>query len=210
MGSRKSYNYIIVKLTKKQNSIILGTLLGDGFLQKTGKVNARMRLEHGGKQKDYLLWKGRQFPRLFQGAPSFLERIHPLSKGKYQYWRWQSTTSPVLGEWREYFYKDGKKKIPKDLSQKLDKLALAIWYMDDGYYCERDKSSYIYLGRVSKEEAETAERAIAENFGINPKIYDKKQKGFALFFSVSETVKLHNEIRSQMLVPLFNYKLKSS
>ena len=59
--------------------------------------------------------------------------------------------------------------------------------MDDGYYSLKDKSSYIYLGRVSKNEALIAQKAIENNFDIKSKVYDKKKKGFALFFSVSET-----------------------
>src|SRR3990167_10219321 len=44
-------------MTNKQKSVILGSILGDGFLQQTGKNNARLRLEHGLKQKEYLIWK---------------------------------------------------------------------------------------------------------------------------------------------------------
>ena len=69
-----------MKLTKRQESILIGSVLGDTFLQKTGSRNARIRFEHGERQKDYLIWKGKQFPRLFQGKPSYLQRIHPITK----------------------------------------------------------------------------------------------------------------------------------
>jgi hypothetical protein len=39
-------------------------------------------------------------------------------------------------------------------------LSLAVWYMGDGYYFEKDHNAYIYLGRVTKREAEIAQRAI--------------------------------------------------
>lgn len=198
-----------MNLTKRQNSIILGTLLGDGFLQKTGRENARLRLEHGGKQKEYLVWKGKQFPRLFLGKPVQVKRVHPKTLRTYEYWRWQSNSSPILGKWQKMFYRNGKKHIPENLAELLnDSLALAVWYMDDGYFYYKNHNccSYIYLGRVSKVEANIAAKAIALNFGIQTKIYDKKQKGFALFFSVEETKKMHDLIRSHVL-KIFDYKL---
>lgn len=197
-----------MKLTKRQESILTGIILGDGFLQSTGMKNARLRLEHGGKQKEYLLWKAAQFPRLFLGKPTHLVRVHPKTGQSYEYWRHQSNSTPLLGVWRKRFYPNGHKKIPEDIGVSLDALTLAVWYMDDGYYYPRDKASFIYLGRVTREEANIAQTAIVKNFGISVKVYDKKQKGFVLFFPVEETKKFQAIVRPFML-PLFDYKLFS-
>lgn len=198
-----------MSLTKTQEAILIGTILGDGYLQKTGEKNARLRLEHGEKQKEYLVWKASKFPRLFQGKATYLERIHPHSKNVYRYWRQQSNTTPELGKWRVLFYPDGKKHIPEGLSDILkNPLSVAVWYMDDGYYYSRDRNSYIYLGRVAETEAQFAQETLKKNFGVVAKIYDKRKKGYTLFFSVEETIKLHSVIRS-FVVPLFNYKLGS-
>ena len=122
-----------MELTKQQTNVLVGTVLGDGFLQKTGEKNARLRLEHSDKQKDYVLWKGKIFGRLFQGTPSYLERIHPKTKATYSYCRWQSSASPSFGKWRKYFYPNGKKIIPTDIGNFLiHPITLAVWYMDDG------------------------------------------------------------------------------
>lgn len=190
--------------------MLIGTVLGDGFLQKTGAKNARLRLEHGGKQKEYLFWKAAQFPRLFQGKPLYLERKHPHSGSVYKYWRQQSNATPELGKWRALFYPEGKKRIPNALMKLLtEPLALAVWYMDDGYYYDRDQVSYLYLGRVTKEEAQIARDALEKNFNIISRIYDKKKKGFALYISRKETIHMHNIIRKYVL-PIFNYKLITS
>lgn len=187
--------------------MLVGTVLGDGFLQKTGQKNARLRLEHGEKQKEYLLWKAAQFPRFFQGRPTRLTRTHPHSGQTCAYWRQQSHSSPIFGKWRNVFYPDGTKHIPADLPEMLtDELSLAVWYMDDGYYYARDKTSFLYLGRVRADEAETARRTIEQNFGVSSRVKDKRKKGFVLYFPPAETVRLHNRMRKHML-PLFNYKL---
>jgi len=65
-----------MKLTSFQKDVILSSILGDGYLQKTGKNNARIRLEHGFKQKEYLLWKAKQLGCIFQGKPKFIKRTY--------------------------------------------------------------------------------------------------------------------------------------
>lgn len=195
-----------VKLTRNQKSIIVGTVLGDGFLQKTGARNARLRLEHSNKQKDYIVWKMQSLPRLFQGKPTYLSRVHPKTKRMYHYVRAQSNTSPEIGKLQNVFYQNGKKTIPEDFEKYLDELVLAVWYMDDGYYYKKDKNSFIYLGKMSKNEANIVSDAIRNRFNIATKIYDKKNKGLALYFPVAETRKMHNLIR-QYVIPLFQYKL---
>ena len=196
-----------MKLTKQQRAILVGTVLGDGRLQKTGSKNVRLRLEHGGRQKEYLFWKGNQFPNLFNGAPNYIERKHPSTQRIYTYWRWQSHSTPELGFWYRIFYGEGKKQIPKMLVKFLqDPMALAVWYMDDGFYDQKQRHSLIYLGRVMRAEADIACRVIEKNFAVNPRVYDKKEKGFTLFFPVEETKKLHALIRSHVHESM-NYKL---
>lgn len=209
MGSRETSirKITIVNLTKRQQAIIIGTLLGDGYLQKTGLKNARLRLEHGEKQREYLRWKGEQFPKLFSSRPTYIERLHPKTKKTYAYWRWQSHSTPELGKWHRLFYPDGRKHIPSNLVNLLkEALALSVWYMDDGYYDLKQKHSFIYLGRVSRLEADIANEAIRKNFQIASSVYDKKEKGFALFFSVSETSRLHSLV-NKYVIKLMNYKL---
>ena len=197
-----------ISLTRNQKAILVGTLLGDGYLQKTGEKNARLRLEHGGKQKDYVLWKMHAFPRLFQGNPVQLHRVHPKTLTTYEYWRAQSSSSPALGKWRALFYPAGKKRIPENLAELLaEPLALAVWYMDDGYYNPKDKNSFLYLGRVSRKEAVCAQDMLVKNFELSTRVYDKKEKGFALYFSPAETKKLHVLIKQHIVLPTFAYKL---
>jgi hypothetical protein len=196
-----------MKLTKRQNEILIGAILGDAFLQKTGKKNARLCFEHGAAQKEYVLWKTKAFGRLFPGKPTYLERTHPKTGSTYKYYRHQSTATPIFGKWHAMFYKNGNKKVPEDIKNLLKSpLSLAVWYMDDGYYYARDRNAYIYLGRVSRREAELVSKAIMHNFNIHTHVYDKKKKGYALFFTVAETKKLLR-IVAPHCIPLFAYKL---
>jgi len=196
-----------MNLTKKQQSAIIGMILGDAYLQPTGEKNARLRLEQQAPHKEYLVWKAKLLPWFFQGKPTIMERTHPITKKKYQYARWQSNSSPVLGKLRRLFYPNGKKRIPQNLMKLLrDDISFAIWFYDDGYYYKRDKCSYLYLGKISAEEAQIAREAIQRKFGIASKILDKKNKGFALYFSQEESKKIRT-IVEKYYVPVMAYKI---
>jgi hypothetical protein len=197
----------MITLSQDQKSILIGTILGDAYLQKTGEKNSRLRLEHGYKQKEYLFWKVKKLDYFFQGKPKYLERIHPISKKKYCYWRHQSQSTPIFGKLRKIFYPEGKKEIPEDLEKYLTPLMFAVWYMDDGYYYQRDDCSYLYLGNVSIKEAEIVYSALLEKFGILTRVL-KKKKGYAIYFSPQETKKLKKLIKSYTL-PQFDYKFSS-
>lgn len=197
----------MISLSKKQKSVLIGTILGDGYLQKTGKKNARLRLEHGSRQKDYLLWKVKNLDKLFQGKPKYLERIHPITKRKYCYWRHQSQSTPYLGKLRKIFYPDNKKRISKDLEKYLTPLALAVWYMDDGYYYSRDKCSYLYLGNVTREESEIVRQVLLKKFQLLTRV-KRKKKGYAVYFPPKEARKLKTLIKDY-IINYFNYKLPS-
>lgn len=198
----------MICLSRIQKQIIYGTVLGDGYLQRTGAKNARLRLEHGAKQKEYLFWKVKMLKQFFQGKPKYIERVHPQTKKKYRYWRYQSQTTPYLGKLRKIFYPQGKKKIPKDLNKYLSPRTLAVWYMDDGYFYQRDKDSHLYLGRVTQEEAEIASRAISDLFDLSNKVVDKKRKGYVIYFS-PKTAKKLSKLLKKYTLPQFYYKFPS-
>lgn len=196
----------MINLTKRQKDILIGTILGDAYLQKTGQKNARLRLEHGAKQKEYIMWKVGELGNLFQGKPKSLERIHPVTKKTYSYWRHQSQSTPYLGKLRKIFYPEGRKTIPNNLEKYMSWLMLATWYMDDGYYYQKDGCGYIYLGNVSKEEANIVNKAI-NKMGIDNRIYSKK-KGYAIYFPVSQMTILSKKIK-KYIIPSLMYKIPS-
>ena len=197
-------------MNKRKKALLLGMILGDAYLQKTGSRNARIRLEHSEKQKEYLLWKGLQFPEFFQGKPKRIVRFNPVYKKEYTYLRWQSNASPEIGLFRRKFYQEGKKIIPKDLSQSLtEPLSLAVWFMDDGYYYHRDKIAYIYIPNFSGEEAGILLKVLKDNFLLEAKLKMKKRGNLVLVFSVHETQKLMNLIKPY-IIPAMSYKISSS
>lgn len=194
-------------LSKIQRQFLVGAIMGDGFLQQTGRLNARLRLEHSIKQKEYIFWKYEMLKNLMQSEPKLIKRFNPIWKKTYAYYRCQSHSNPYLGKLRRLFYKDSCKIIPENIAELLSSpFSLAIWYMDDGYLYQRDKSAYIYLSRYPREEILRLKEALEKNFQLNPKITLKKQKYHCFYFDVDETKKLINIIQAH-IIPSLRYKL---
>lgn len=195
-------------MTRDQKSVVIGSILGDGYLQKTGKENARLRLEHSFKQRDYLLWKWQVLKNFFQSKPQYLERNN-LKFGKtYQYVRAQSYSGAEFGKLQRLFYKDNLKVIPDKIKLLLkDPLALAVWFMDDGYFYARDKMAYLYLPSYDQNSLKNLMETLKSNFNLEPVLKKKKRGELVLVFSVSETVKLLTLVKN-FIVPAMEYKLK--
>lgn len=198
-----------MKLSIRQKNIVYGSVLGDAYLQKTGKNNARLRLEHSTKQKDYVDWKYNQLKNLFQAKPKKIERIHPKSKQKYYYLRLQSHSSPFFGKLRQQLYNTaGKRQIPKEISELLkSNLTLAVWYMDDGYYYQRDKSAHIYLPKLNPDEIKLLINVLASNYNLKPKWYCRPDReSCQLNFTGQEKNKLFRLVKPY-IIPSLKYKL---
>lgn len=193
-------------MTSKQKNTLVGMILGDAYLQKTGKRNARIRLEHSRKQKEYLEWKISLLPQYFSKKVQAVTRLNPIWGKRYSYVRAQSTSSPEFGKLHELFYRNSEKIIPKTIGCIFkDPFSLAIWFMDDGYYYPRDKMSYLYTPNYSEESTDTLLLALKENFGLLP-IVKRKKRGSVLIFNVIETKKLMLLIKI-FITPSMSYKM---
>lgn len=194
------------KLTQRQRSIIVGTILGDGYLQPTSKHSARLRIEQSAKQKWYALWKYRELRPHMQSAPIALTRHNPVYRRTYHYARCQTYAHPELGTLRRLFYTPrGPKRVPEAAGRMLTPLALATWYMDDGYLFRDDHVAYIYLSDLSASSRARLKRILAHRYDLHPRLYRKKL-GDCFYFPVAETRKLLRIVRRYIL-PQFRYKV---
>ena len=196
-----------MSLLKRQREILVGLVLGDGFIQKIGKRSARIRLEHSIKQKDYIFWKYKELENMMQSRPKLITRYNPVYKKTYQYYRCQSHSSPEIGKLHRLFYENSKKRVPQNINRLLrTPLTLAVWYMDDGYYYPRDNCAYIYLPLYEEDDIKRLLVALNDNFGLRPKVLTKKGKYKCLWFNHEEFGKLVRIIEKE-IIPSMRYKI---
>jgi hypothetical protein len=196
-----------MKISTTQKEIMHGMILGDAYLQKTGEKNARLRIEHSAKQKDYVDWKYNQLENIFQSKPKKLVRDHPKNQRQNTYYRLQSNASPVFGKLRSLYYdKNSTKIIPSSIDQILSRpLTIAVWYMDDGYYDRRDKSAHIYLPKYSEDQLDQLVKAFKQ-WGINPRTYCRPdRKACQINFTGKNKEKLMSIIQPY-LIQAMRYK----
>jgi len=198
-------------LNRRQKEAIIGFILGDAYLQKTGEKNARLRLEHSVKQKEYIFWKYELLKEWMQSPPKLVRRFNPVWKREYCYYRCQSHASPHFGKMRQLFYDNDSRKIIPDsvISFLKSPLTLAVWFMDDGYLYHRDKTAYMYLSQYGEKQVNLIKEALSRNFGLAVLVKIKKNKYPCFIFPVAETKKLM-KIISPFVIPFMKYKLLST
>ena len=107
-------------LSQVQKSLIVGTILGDGYVRIIPKrKNAFLEVNHSITQKEYVDWK-------YQNLKSLVKSIPKMRKGNGNRiaYRFFTQCIPEITTLFHYFYPNGKKIIPGDLS--IDRFSLAV------------------------------------------------------------------------------------
>lgn len=155
-------------MTKTQRKIIIGTILGDGWID--GKS---LRIKQSNRYKEYVFW-------LYSNFKEFSNQ-QPKQRKDNKQWYFQTRFLPEIQEYKVRFYKDGRKIIPDDIIKLLiSPLSLAVWYMDDGSLDYRPKDHYnfsLVTNAFTLEENRLLIKALKNNFGIEASIQNPLCRG---------------------------------
>lgn len=197
-------------LTVTQQSMIVGSLLGDGTMRMGHKAtNANFKVEHGLVQKQYVFWKYSILQPWVFTEPRISFRYRPDRTRYEKSWWFRTIRHPILTKlYRRFYtvdnYRTGRKKIPQNISHYLDPLAMAIWIMDDGSYSREkiDISTYSFL----LSEIIVLQKAIHDRFGIVMNYYRDRDKGYRMYASKTETQKLVSVVYPHIITSMM-YKI---
>jgi hypothetical protein len=183
------------------DSVIYGSLLGDASLYRD-KTTFRLDLSHGEAQKAYLIWKARKIGCLKQPTPYITGYG---SRG----FRIRYYDAPRLSRIARDVLRNGVKRISKAWLEKLDDLALAVWYQDDG--------SWGRVGNRTKNGDRSQRRIIFNiqgfdsdsiwmlsdwltNFGFPA--YVARRKGYeVIVLNHTSTVRFWNAVAPYLVIP---------
>jgi hypothetical protein len=196
-----------------KQSIIIGSLLGDGCIERNKKCGSMNYSEqHTEKQRDYLEWK-----RKYICSDKRMEEIN-RSFGKVYRIRWSDVET--IRHLREEWYPNGKKIVPKSLMNDLDELALMVWYFDDGDHIKSKQPMKHFEGNWKRNalRISTASFTYKENlylrrilhrrFGIQPTLVKEKcacGKYYRLYFGKAGDA--YNKIIEIIENCFYKYKL---
>lgn len=184
-------------LTQLQRSIIIGTILGDGYLRIiSGKKNALLEINHALLQKEYVDWKYMMLKALCKSGPKARR-----SNGTRMAYRFTTRQHPEITDLFNSFYGEGKKSIPDDII--LDPIMLAVWFMDDGSRC-RECDVYINTQQFSRNDQNRL-REMLSVLGIESSLNrDKKYERIRIKKSSVQTL---YQIISPHILPSMTYKI---
>lgn len=186
----------------RQQDLIIGTLLGDGFLEKNGR-NFRLVMGHSLKQLEYVKWKQQMLLPL-TSTLAVTERLDARTNKSYHYATLRTKTAPIFKEYFDLFYRNGHRIIPANLPNVINPRMLAIWVMDDGY--KRNDCNALRLNTQAYSYAEQLliQKSL-QRLSLEARIQHHK-KTFVIYIPSSSMTKLR-ELISPYVVESMRYKV---
>ena len=158
-------NARLTPLSGQQRQVLLGSLLGDGYLMPTTSGHC-FRVGHGLAQAGYVDWKYRHLRDFVRSAPR--------ASGRTYYFR--TISMPELSAFRQLWYRTGRKSLPAEsLQAELGPLGLAVWFMDDGSL--EGRQVRINSQSFSLDENEQLSGFLRAKFGIESRLNLDKGRG---------------------------------
>lgn len=209
-----------VCLSQRQKDILYGSMMGDAS-SKDIHYNSSVCFCHGNKQKEYLFWKCNEFKNIVSNIyPKFCFRkeIRPEYSGSSGSWIFQTCANTDVEICLNKFYKNGKKKICKDVLCNLSDLSLAVWFMDDGYSIKSKKnkiSNFAFCtDSFSKEDCEDIVEWFEKKYKIKSYIrrrgVNKNNIETYRVIIRSSSVNLFLSLISSYIIPSMRYKIKKN
>lgn len=197
-------------LTQEQQSILIGSLLGDGTMRLgKGAKNANFKIEQGLVQKEYVKFKYSILKDLVLTEPKLSFRFDKNGNRYEKSWWFRTVRHPLLTKIYKRFYigngyRTGRKIIPKDLERDFNPQVFAVWIMDDGSFSKGTISISTYSFTLN--EIKFLESIILKKFCIRMVHHKDGNRGFKMFANKLETLKVINLIKSYIVYPM-EYKI---
>lgn len=190
-----------VLLSKKQYQAVLGMILGDSYIGRSGK-SARLCFSQGEKQKEYLEYKLKILDNMY-----FRKKFTQFKSGYNENNIIYGTSTQCSDDFfklQNEVYIENVKSI-KNIINKIDEISLAFWIMDDASLTHNRYQ--LSTHSFTKEENELIIKTFKEKFDIDSQLlYDKRCDKYYLSLKKDSSFKLSKMI-SSYVHPSMNYKL---
>ncbi len=184
-------------LTPVQREVLIGTLLGDGYLEMNGN-ETRLQVLHSIKQKDYVDWQYAIFQAWTKSPPI------KLGVGDY---RFRTITHPEFTRYYDLFYPNGTKSVPNNIDELLvSPLSLAVWYMDDGKRRPDCRGFFFDTLAFSMNDQARLQECLARNFMLTNTRLHWNGDGYHIYVSARHADHFRRLI-DRYVIPSMRYKL---
>lgn len=201
----KNSDRLLLNLTPRVKSIIIGLILSEGWLQKRGEWNSRIGFKQSIKNFPYLWYIFNELAYLCSGLPYAVKTV---TRGKICYGvSIQIRQLACLNEIFHLCYFTKNNQIIKTVKQELffymDYIVLAHWIMGDG--SKRAKGLVLCTDNFNLQENILLVNILIIKFDINPTIQKEKDK-FRIYINEKGLMKIKPFIQPYF-VDHFLYKI---
>lgn len=190
--------------TKLQESVIIGTLLGDASLHKNYADSYIMQFSHKKEHLPYVNFKNNLLGKVYKGTGRYTSGFGTEMIKSY------TVCSHSLYRSFGDFVSGDRKCVPAWVEDKLTPLAIAVWYMDDGSLvhsnAQRDR---VQLSTCSftEEDCSVLQRGLMK-YGICSKqnVYD----GYRYIDINADNAEIFFNLIASCVTPAMQYKLPAS
>lgn len=190
--NEKNDNLNAKSLNDDQYQLLLGSILGDGSINKLPSNRYRLRITHGMEQKQYCEWK----------ASMFGVSTKKINNNGYGLGKEAVVMCSKLFD-LPYNIENNKKNLPQWVIDNIDPRGMAIWYMDDG---SLDRRKYNAKLCTYGFDFETHKRFQKKFLTYNIKVDIVGNKRWILSFNTDNTFKFLNLIH-EYIHPNILYKI---
>lgn len=195
--------------TQRQQDIVYGTLLGDGYLRPTNSGSDHhsyaLSLCHGEKQLEYLKWKYEELNN-FVLKEDFTVNTRSF-RGNAPTYAFNTISHPFLNEAHTVCYgANGRKDITQNWLDKLSPLSIAVWYLDDGSLNKRYHTITLCTNSFSKEGQQLAIDYFKKHYDIHAVLEPRRNGQSVIRINASESRKFM-DIVAPHVPPCMSYKL---
>ena len=181
------------ELSGRQLQLVVGSLLGDGYLMKTTNGYS-FRVNHSLAQEPYVDWKYRILKEFV--------RTPPRRCGKCYYFR--TISHPVFEKVRRHFFRGRTRRLSERFVAKhLTPFALAIWIMDDG--AKDGNQLRLNSQGFDKKDNSILQRILRAKLGILTTLNRDKNR-FRIRVKYESMARL-NRLARRFIIPSMLYKL---
>jgi len=195
--------------TQRQQEIVFGTLLGDGYLRPTNgnaeNHSYALSLCHGEKQLEYLKWKFHELEN-FVTTKTFAVNTRSF-RGNAPTYAFSTISHPFLNEAHKICYwANGKKDVSASWLERLTPLSIAVWYMDDGSLNRRYHTIVLCTNSFSTEGQLLLIDFLQRQYGISAVLEKRRNNQTVIRINASQSRKFMDLV-SPYVPECMNYKL---
>ncbi len=198
------------ELTPEQKEILIGIILGDGFLERLKITsNTRLKLDNTYPDQEDFVRKSRELlDSITNMEPKVLTRTNKKSNKVTQSIYFWTLTLPCLNHFHELFYKDKIKSIPNNIEELLTERGLAFWLMGDGYYRKDRGGVMICTDSFTLNDVELLVSVLINKFGLSATVTKRKENVYRIYIhkkSVNHCV--NRDLAEPYFISRMQYKL---